>query len=121
WGTQVQMLLVALIAIHELVGPVVFRYGLSRSGDLDLDAPRPVVVVSNREPYLHSFTEDGRISAAPATGGVPVALDALMRERGGVWVAHGAGSADRTVVDASDKIQVPPEHPSYALRRMWLE
>ena len=32
----------------------------------------------------------------PATGGVAVALDALMRERGGVWIAHGAGTADRS-------------------------
>jgi trehalose 6-phosphate synthase len=44
-----------------------------------------------------------------------------MRERGGTWIAHGAGSADRSVVDAADKILVPPEHPSYALRRLWLE
>ena len=56
-----------------------------------------------------------------ATGGVAVALDALMRERGGVWIAHGAGPADRLVVDAADKVMVPPESPSYALRRLWLE
>ena len=56
-----------------------------------------------------------------ATGGVAVALDALMRERGGVWIAHGAGPADRLVVDAADKVLVPPESPSYALRRLWLE
>jgi trehalose 6-phosphate synthase len=52
---------------------------------------------------------------------VAVALDALMRERGGTWIAHGAGSADREVVDASDKVAVPPGQPSYALRRLWLE
>ena len=57
----------------------------------------------------------------PATGGVAVALDALMRERGGVWIAHGAGPADRLVVDAADKVRVPPESPSYVLRRLWLE
>ena len=32
-----------------------------------------------------------------------------MRERGGVWIAHGAGAADRAVVDAGDKVRVPPE------------
>ena len=52
---------------------------------------------------------DGRIAVKAATGGVAVALDALMRERGGVWIAHGAGSADRLVVDATDKVRVPPE------------
>jgi trehalose-6-phosphate synthase/Kef-type K+ transport system membrane component KefB len=121
WGTQVQMLLVALIAIHEIVGPIVFRQGLARAGELDARAPRPLVVVSNREPYLHSYNGDGQITAKPSTGGVAVALDALMRERGGVWIAHGAGSADRAVVDACDKILVPADNPSYVLRRLCFE
>ena len=81
---------------------------------------RPILVVSNREPYLHAYAEDGSISWAPTTGGVAVALDALMRERGGVWVAHGAGSADRAVVDADDRVMVPPDNPTYPLRRIWL-
>ncbi len=76
--------------------------------------------MSNREPYLHAYAEDGSISWAPTTGGVAVALDALMRERGGVWVAHGAGSADRAVVDADDRLMVPPDNPTYPLRRIWL-
>ena len=83
-------------------------------------ARRPILVVSNREPYLHAYAEDGSISWAPTTGGVAVALDALMRERGGVWVAHGAGSADRAVVDADDRLMVPPDNPTYPLRRIWL-
>ncbi len=83
-------------------------------------ARRPILVVSNREPYLHAYAEDGSISWAPTTGGVAVALDALMRERGGVWIAHGAGSADRAVVDADDRVMVPPDNPAYPLRRIWL-
>lgn len=43
-----------------------------------------------------------------------------MRERGGVWIAHGSGNADRDVVDANDRIMVPPDSPSYPLRRLWL-
>ena len=82
--------------------------------------PRPLVVVSNREPYQHFTREDGSIGWSPTTGGVSVALDALMRERGGVWIAHGSGNADRSVVDSDDRILVPPEAPSYALRRLWL-
>jgi trehalose-6-phosphate synthase/Kef-type K+ transport system membrane component KefB len=121
WGPQLQTLLVALIAIHELVGPLLFRYGLARAGELDPQPPRPLVVVSNREPYLHSQKADGTVVATPATGGVAVALDALMRERGGVWVAHGAGPADRLVVGPGDKLRVPPDQPSYELRRLWLE
>ena len=80
----------------------------------------PLVVVSNREPYQHSAREDGSIGWAPTTGGVAVALDALMRERGGVWIAHGSGDADRAVVDSDDRVLVPPDSPSYPLRRLWL-
>jgi trehalose-6-phosphate synthase/Kef-type K+ transport system membrane component KefB len=120
WGVQVQMLLVALIAIDELVGPALFRTGLVRAGEIDASAPRPLVVVSNREPYLHNFDDQGRITCATATGGVAVALDALMRERGGTWIAHGAGTADHQIVDERDKIRVPPDNPVYDLRRLWI-
>jgi len=121
WGTQVQLLLVGLIAIHEIVGPIAFRQGLARANEIDAHEPRPLMVVSNREPYLHTEAGDGRIVASAATGGVAIALDALMRERGGVWIAHGAGPADPLVVDAADHVRVPPDSPSYTLRRLWLE
>ena len=89
------------------------------------DAPeirprRPLVVVSNREPYQHTRARDGSVQWSPTTGGVAVALDALMRERGGVWIAHGSGDADRDVVDEHDRVIVPPDHPGYTLRRLWL-
>lgn len=81
---------------------------------------RSILVVSNREPYLHYRGPDGRVSWVHTPGGVSVALDALMRERGGVWIAHGAGDADGEVVDEHDRVGVPPDQPSYTLRRIWL-
>ena len=81
---------------------------------------RPLIVVSNREPYLHAYGPDGRVTWSKTPGGVSVALDALMRERGGLWIAHGAGPADREVVDARDRLKVPPDGPRYTLRRIWL-
>ena len=81
---------------------------------------QPLVVVSNREPYQHFSCEDGSVKWASTTGGVSVALDALMRERGGVWIAHGSGNADQDVVDSDDRVLVPPDDPTYALRRIWL-
>jgi len=81
---------------------------------------RPLVVVSNREPYQHRTRRDGTITWSPSTGGVAVALDAIMRDRGGVWVAHGAGDADSEVVDPFDRVLVPPADPAYTLRRIWL-
>jgi len=85
-----------------------------------VSVPRPLIVVSNREPYLHAYGPDGRASWSRAPGGVAVALDALMRDRGGTWIAHGAGPADRVVVDAHDRLHVPPDGPRYTLRRLWL-
>src|SRR5919197_206341 len=37
----------------------------------------------------------------------------------GTWIAHGAGSADRETVDKHDHVMVPPERPSYRIRRVW--
>ena len=81
---------------------------------------RSLLVVSNREPYVHTRCVDGSISVAPSTGGVAVALDALMRERGGTWVAHGSGDADALVVDEQGRVRVPPGEEDYTLRRIWL-
>jgi Kef-type K+ transport system membrane component KefB len=34
WGARVQTLMVALIALHELIGPVLFRTALARAGEI---------------------------------------------------------------------------------------
>lgn len=121
WGAELQAVMLVLVALHQVVGPIVLRASLVRAGEIGPRPPRPLIVASNREPYSHSFDRDGSIHCPPAAGGVAVALDALMRERGGVWIAHGSGDADRVVVDARDHVLVPPEQPSYTLRRIWLE
>ncbi|MDC7788318.1 trehalose-6-phosphate synthase [Rhodoplanes sp. TEM] len=78
-----------------------------------------VLVVSNREPYIHNRTEDGISLQTPASGLVS-ALEPVMRATGGTWIAHGSGSADRDTVDRDDKVAVPPADPTYMLRRVWL-
>jgi trehalose 6-phosphate synthase len=78
-----------------------------------------VVVVSNREPYVHTYDGDAIRYLRPASG-LTTALDPVMRVCGGTWVAHGSGNADQAVVDERDRVAVPPEHPSYTLRRVWL-
>jgi trehalose 6-phosphate synthase len=78
-----------------------------------------VLVVSNREPYIHDRRGDGVAVRRPASGLV-TALEPIMRACSGTWIAHGSGSADREVVDGRDRVAVPPEHPSYSLRRVWL-
>ena len=79
-----------------------------------------VVVVANREPYVHDRAPDGQVRVLHPASGLVTALEPVMRACGGVWVAHGSGSADRDVVDARGRVRVPPGEESYALRRVWL-
>lgn len=78
-----------------------------------------VLIVSNREPYIHVKKGDQIEIQMPASGLV-TALEPIMRACSGTWIAHGGGSADRDVVDAKGRVQVPPEDPSYQIRRVWL-
>jgi len=78
-----------------------------------------MIIVSNREPYIHNRGKEGVTVQFPASGMV-TALEPVMRACSGVWVAHGSGSADREVVDAHDRLRVPPDDPSYVLRRVWM-
>jgi trehalose 6-phosphate synthase len=77
------------------------------------------VVVSNREPYIHTFSGRKIVTHVPASG-LTVALDPVMQACGGTWIAHGSGDADREVVDKDNKVGVPPEEPRYSLKRVWL-
>jgi trehalose 6-phosphate synthase len=78
-----------------------------------------IVVLANREPYIHENDGDGVRVIHPASGLV-TALEPVMRACSGVWVAHGAGSADRKTVDAHSRVRVPPGEESYVVRRVWL-
>ena len=78
-----------------------------------------LIVVANREPYIHVYEGDEIRCMRPASG-LATALDPVMRACGGVWVAHGSGNADRAMVDDQDRVAVPPEDPAYTLRRVWL-
>ncbi len=77
------------------------------------------LVVSNREPYIHTISGDRIVSHRPVSG-LTQALDPVMRASRGTWIAHGSGDADRQAVDAHDRVPVPPERPEYTLRRVWL-
>jgi trehalose 6-phosphate synthase len=78
-----------------------------------------LIVVSNREPCVHEKTSHGIRVTRPASGMV-TGIEPIMRAAGGVWVAHGSGSADRLVVDAHDRVGVPEDNPAFVLRRVWL-
>ena len=78
-----------------------------------------VIVVSNREPYIHERQGDHIVVKRPASGLV-TAVEPVMRACSGTWIAHGSGSGDKQVVDKSDRVGVPPGKDEYMLRRLWL-
>ncbi len=78
-----------------------------------------ILIVSNREPYIHT-KKDGKIEVQVPASGLVTALEPIMRACSGTWIAHGSGNADRDVVDKFDHVAVPPENPSYRIRRVWL-
>ncbi|SEM01569.1 trehalose 6-phosphate synthase [Syntrophus gentianae] len=78
-----------------------------------------IIVVSNREPYIHIKNSE-RIEVHRPASGLVTAVEPVMRACSGTWIAHGSGSADRETVDRHDRVQVPPEQPEYTLRRFWL-
>jgi trehalose-6-phosphate synthase len=81
----------------------------------------PLFVVSNREPYMHVANgKDKEISVIVPASGLVTALEPVLLACNGTWVATGSGNADRETVDANDRLRVPPDHPSYTLRRVWM-
>ncbi len=78
------------------------------------------VVVSNREPYVHSFNKAGEIQCSKPTSGMASALDPVLQAGRGIWIAHGSGEADAAAVDGRGYVPVPPDNPKYLLQRVWL-
>jgi trehalose 6-phosphate synthase len=79
-----------------------------------------IIVLSNRQPYSHERRPNGDVTVTHSASGLVHAVEPLLAACGGVWVAHGSGSADRNSVDDGDRLDVPPDNPQYRLRRVWL-
>ncbi len=78
-----------------------------------------VLVVSNREPYIH-VKKGNKIEVQFPASGLVTALEPIVRACSGTWIAHGSGTADRETVDDHDHVSAPPGNPSYQIRRVWL-
>jgi trehalose 6-phosphate synthase len=78
-----------------------------------------LVVVANREPFVHVHEGEDIRCTRPASG-LTTALGPVMQACRGTWVAHGSGDADQAVADERGRVPVPPEQPTYVLRRVWL-
>lgn len=90
-----------------------------RAHAIDCLQGRQLVVVSNREPYMHQLHNGVPHMIVPA-GGLVTALDPVLQACGGLWVAHGSGDADRQTADAQGRLTVPPIDGRYTLSRVWL-
>jgi trehalose 6-phosphate synthase len=80
---------------------------------------RKMIVVSNREPYMH--IRDGKeIKCIVPASGMITAMEPILKACSGLWIASGSGDADKETVNKHDKVEVPPDEPKYTLRRLWL-
>ena len=103
-------------------GDVTGRQGDRDSKTLPIDGDSDVVVVSNRQPYRHQWSDD-EITVDRPTGGLTAGLDDVVKRIDGSWVAWGDGEADSEVVDENDTVEVPPDASDddrYPLERIWL-
>ena len=75
--------------------------------------------VSNREPYEH-FHQGNSIAWSVPASGLVTALEPVLQACNGTWVAQGTGDADWEAVDGNGRLRVPPDHPQYTLRRVWV-
>jgi trehalose 6-phosphate synthase len=80
---------------------------------------KKMIVVSNREPYMHIHSGKIIKCIVPASGMI-TAMEPILKACGGLWVASGTGDADRETADKNGLVLVPPEDPKYTLKRLWL-
>lgn len=80
---------------------------------------REIFIVSNGEPYMNTKVR-GKIEWKVPAGGVVTALEPVMEACGGTWIANGSGEADKETADEHGRVRVPPEEPSYTLKRIWI-
>jgi trehalose-6-phosphate synthase len=80
---------------------------------------KTLIVVSNREPYMHVHSGKEIKCIVPASGMV-TAMEPILKACGGLWIASGTGDADKETVDRNNKISVPPGEEKYVLKRLWI-
>jgi len=80
---------------------------------------KKMIVVSNREPYMH-IHEGKEIKCIVPASGMITAMEPILKACSGLWIASGTGDADKETVNKYDKVLVPPEDPKYTLKRLWL-
>jgi len=78
------------------------------------------VIVSNREPYIHTLDKNGKVVFKASIGGVSIIFDSILQKTKGIWVAYGGSLTDRAAADDKGHVHVPPKNPKYLLKRVWM-
>lgn len=78
-----------------------------------------LVVVSNRQPYSHVY-QNGKLICQRQPGGLVTALTPVMEATDGLWIASANSPHDRLPLDEDGTVKLPPENPSYRLKRIFL-
>ena len=120
WGTRLQTLTVAIVAVHEIVGPIAFKAALLRLGEIGPAVRRSLIVVSNREPYTHTFVRTAASSVRQRQEASPSPSTRSCASA----AARGSRTAAATLIAPSSMStitsQVPPDR-RYTLRRLWID
>ena len=70
-------------------------HGSSGQASQNPDAPRPLIIASNRGPVTFSRRTGGSFEARKGSGGVVTAVSAVARERQPIWIAAAMTDGDR--------------------------
>lgn len=69
-----------------------------------------IVILANREPYIHERQKSGGgIAVLHPASGLVTALEPVMRACSGTWIAHGGGSGDKETADRHGGYAFPRE------------
>ena len=105
---------------NSAVSPVAAEHGIRSNFARRLLGDRRLLLVSNREPYVRKRTPEG-VRFERTTGGLVTALEPVMRESGGVWVAWQPEAEARELRDAApaeSRFRVPDDGPQFTLRQV---
>ncbi|MCL4427621.1 MAG: trehalose-6-phosphate synthase [Deltaproteobacteria bacterium] len=80
-----------------------------------------LIVVSNREPVAHEYVGK-KIKPVKSVGGLTIALEPIMKNLNGTWIAYGGGSADKAVSDDRGRVKLQGDDPGefYTVKRLFL-
>ncbi|MDD4615784.1 MAG: trehalose-6-phosphate synthase [Alphaproteobacteria bacterium] len=79
-----------------------------------------IISISYRQPYAHKKAPDGGLTWMTPASGLVTAIEPIMKACGGTWIAVAMSEADRLAADQNGALMVPPDKPTYRLKRLWL-